>query len=387
MAAICAATLCGILVAGLWPFHAPTNQVNWLKNKNGLRFGDYGSIVSKGAFTARSSKSDTTCSIEIWLEPGLTEDSNTFLAFYSAGGRSVPFSLHQSISDLRLQREILDPNHRAKTVNFMVDDVFREKKPVFITITLGEQGTSVYLNGTLTKTSPSFGLSDKDLSGRLLVGNSPIANDDWSGRLLGLAIYDRELTAAQVSQHYEHWTKEGHPAVGENENTVALYLFDERSGSIVHNQIDPATDLLIPERYFVQRAPFLLPAWDEYYPGWGYWKYVGINIGGFIPLGFVFCAYFSQIKRPVLASIILGFTVSLSIEILQAFLPTRDSGTTDIITNTLGSAIGAWFCSCSAVQSILARTGLLTGRPKTLCFPAGRADSACAHTPSSTVQE
>src|SRR5271169_2601236 len=135
MAAICAATLCGILVAGLWPFHAPTNQVTWLKNENGLHFGDYGSIVSTGAFMARSSISDTSCSIEIWLEPGLTEDSNTFLAFYSAGVPSVPFSLHQSISDLKLQRETLDTNHRAKTVRFMVDDVFREKKRVLVTVT------------------------------------------------------------------------------------------------------------------------------------------------------------------------------------------------------------------------------------------------------------
>src|SRR5208282_1247789 len=149
MAAICAATLCGILVAGLWPFHAPANQVNWLKNENGLHFGDYGSIVSSGAFMANSTKNDTSCSIEIWLEPGLTEDSNTFLGFYSAGVPSIPFSLHQSISDLRLQRETLDANHRAKTVNFMVDDVFREKKPTFVTIASGVQGTSVYVNGGL----------------------------------------------------------------------------------------------------------------------------------------------------------------------------------------------------------------------------------------------
>jgi hypothetical protein len=387
MAAICAATLCGILVAGLWPFHAPTNQVTWLKNENGLHFGDYGSIVSTGAFMPPSSRSDTSCSIEIWLEPGLTEDSNTFLAFYSVGVPSVPLSLHQSISDLKLQRETLDMNHRAKTVHFMVDDVFREKKPVFVTITSGVQGTSVYLNGALIETSPSFGLSDKDFFGRLIVGNSPIGNDDWSGRLLGLAIYDRELTAVQASAHYDQWTKEGQPAVAENENAVGLYLFNERTGSVVHNQIDPATNLLVPERYFVLHAPFLLPAWDEYYPGWVYWKYVGINIAGFIPLGFVFCAYFSQIKRPVLASIVLGFMVSLSIEILQAFLPTRDSGTTDIITNTLGTAIGAWFCSCGALQAMLTRVGLRPERPQALDFPAGQVDSACAHTPNSTVQE
>ncbi len=352
MAAICMATLCGILVAGLWPFHAPTNKVNWLQNENGLHFGDYGSILSQGAFMARTSKSDTSCSIEIWLEPGITDDSNTFLAFYSAGAPSVQFSLHQSIHDLNVRRETLGGNHRARTDKFMVDNVFLKKKPVFVTVTSGLLGTSVYVDGALRKMSPSFRLSDKDCSGRLVVASSPIANDSWSGRLLGLAVYDRELTGDEVSQHYEGWTKAGRPAITENERAVALYLFNERKGSIVRNQIDPATDLLIPERYFVLRAPFLQPAWDEYYPGWSYWKYVGMNIGGFIPLGFVFCAYVSETKRRVLVSIILGFTVSLSIEILQAFLPTRDSGTTDLITNTLGTAIGAWFCSANSSQPV-----------------------------------
>ena len=49
MAIACIAVLLGILVAGLWPFHTPKNEVTWLKDRNGLRFGDYGTVRSTDA--------------------------------------------------------------------------------------------------------------------------------------------------------------------------------------------------------------------------------------------------------------------------------------------------------------------------------------------------
>jgi glycopeptide antibiotics resistance protein len=116
--------------------------------------------------------------------------------------------------------------------------------------------------------------------------------------------------------------------------------------------MNSGNDLHIPERYFVLHAPFLKLPWDEFQLSWSYCKNVLINIGGFVPLGFFFCAYFSSVRRldrAVLATIVLGGVVSFAIEVLQAYLPTRDSGVTDIITNTLGTAVGATLFGCSAV--------------------------------------
>ena len=142
---------------------------------------------------------------------------------------------------------------------------------------------------------------------------------------------------------------------------MALYLFKEGKGTVVHNQVEPSTDLLIPQRYFVLHSAFLVPPWKEFYPGWSYWKNIGINIAGFIPLGLFLCLYFTHIlrmKQAVAASVVVGFLVSLTIEVSQAFLPTRDSGMTDIITNTLGTFLGAMLCSASVVQTLLANFGL-----------------------------
>jgi hypothetical protein len=356
---LCASVLVIILTAGLWPFHAPKNAVSWVSNGNGLLFGNHGVILSFDAFTLAGSKDGIPCSIEIWLRPDHSDTGGTILAFYTPHNRVVAFSVYQSIDDLFLRRVTVYQQRRTKS-KLYIEHVFRENKELFVTITSSAQGTAVYVNGSLIRTSPRFGLSSKDLTAQLFVGNHPLGENGWQGRLRGLAIFNRGLTAAQVLQHYYAWTTNQNAEI-RNEGPVALYLFNEGMSNVVHDQMNSRTDLHIPERYFVLHAPFLEAPWDEFQPSWSYWKNVLINIGGFVPLGFFFCAYFVSVRgrdQAVLATIVLGGLVSLMIEVLQAFLPTRDSGMTDIITNTLGTAIGAMWCNCESVQVLLATVGL-----------------------------
>jgi hypothetical protein len=356
---LCAFVLGGILVAGLWPFHAPKNEVSWSNNGSGLLFGDYGSSLSAGGF--RSSKLNDGVGLEIWLKPSEIDASGTILSLYQPEHRSSSFALRQSLDDLALQRKKLGAERSAKATRIYADHVFRDGKPVFITVSSGERGTSIYVNGTLAKISSDFRFSNKDLTGRLVIGNSAATTDTWSGQLKGLALYNRELKAGQVTQQYQSWLESGQPDVSAPDGALALYLFNEGGGNVVHNQVDPMTDLLIPQRFFVLHEPFLERPWNEYYPGWNYWKDIGVNITGFIPLGFLFYVYLSQVRRvehPAAVTIAFGFAVSLTIEVLQAFLPTRNSGMTDLITNTLGTSFGAMICAGTGLQIMLGRAAI-----------------------------
>jgi len=353
----CGLVLASMLVAGLWPFHSPRNRVTWFAGGNGLHFGRHGVVLSSGKLKATNMPADAPCSLEVWLEPDRTAGGGTILAFY-APENPRQFSLHQSITDLDLQSDFRHGRFRTQTTKLYIGDIFRRGKPLFVTVTSKGGRMSVYIDGALTGSTPKFPLSSQGFDGKLVIGTLPRSDDSWSGLLRGLALYEHDLSPAQVLHHYNTWVEKGRPDVSEDDRAVALYLFDEHAGHVIHNQVPSTTDLYIPDRYLVLDQIFLEPFWQEYRPNWGYWEDVLINIAGFVPFGFLACAYFSlsrRIKTPALSTILLGFTVSFTIESLQAFLPTRDSGTTDLITNTLGTCMGVWLYRLSFWRVLVAK--------------------------------
>ena len=359
----CGLVLAGLLVAGLWPFHSPKNQVRWDARGKGLHFGRHGTILSSGKFKGADVPAGVPCSLEIWLKPDLTGGGGALFAFY-APENPRQFSLRQSISDLLMESDLRVGRYRTSTAKLYNGDIFRQGKLLFVTVTAKGEQASIYIDGVLAAATPEFPLSSRDFEGELVVGSLPRVDDSWSGVLRGLAFYYQELSPAEVLHHYETWKEKGRPDVSANERAVALYLFDERSGRVIHNQVASGIDLYIPDRYLVLDQVLFLPFWKEFHPSRDYLEDVLVNIAGFIPCGFLFCAYFSlaaRIKRPALATILLGFTISFTIEFLQSFLPTRDSGTTDLFTNTLGTSIGVWFYRLNFWRTFSARLWTLLG--------------------------
>ncbi len=355
--------LCMILIAGLWPFRAPRNAASWLRNENGIRFGQHGIAVSRGPFRALPSQNGASCSLEIWLTPGLVTSGGPILAFDSSPYPRLPFSIRQYGSSVAIQRYIIDERGIPRRPWLKVDRVFRKGERVLLTITSGRWATAVYVDGVLAGRSSTLGLVGRDLTGRLVVANSTV-DESWSGEIAALTMYNRELTPTQVTRHFESWIHDQPPMAPGEETPTALYLFNERQGNIVHNKMDPGTDLIIPTNYFVLHPAFLRPSWDEFddagaaWIRWSYWEDIAVNVAGFIPVGFVFMAYFSSVRalrRPVLVVIMAGFVLSFTIEALQRFLPTRDSGMTDLVTNTAGTAVGVALYRLSWVQALVSR--------------------------------
>lgn len=351
---ICVMVLCGILMAGLTPFRRPLNNVTWLGNENGLHFGRYGTVWSSGEFRAAAALNEPECSLEISLQPSIAAASSTVLAFYTPGS-PLHLSLHQYRTLFIVIRETQDGPKSRQVIG--IADVLRPTKRAFITITSGPQKTAIYVDGNLKKQFPLFRMGG-DCAGQLVAGTSPVENNSWSGNIRALAIYGRELTPAEVLQHFEAWTSQGRPLISPDDNPMAVYLFDERAGNIVHDAAHHGIDLYIPTHFSLLRQRFLEPFWKEFKPKREYWADIAINVAGFIPLGLVLCAYWScvrPIKHPVVATVALGFAVSLTIEVFQSYLPTRDSGTTDLITNTFGTFVGVKIYSLRTVRTRLAK--------------------------------
>jgi hypothetical protein len=237
---------------------------------------------------------------------------------------------------------------------------------VWLTVTSGSRGTAVYLNGELVQSVGGFHLPENAFSGQLVLGSSPITFDPWSGDVSALALYRNELSAMQVRQHYQAGIPTG-LSLEDLQNAVAIYGFAEHDGPTIHNEVANAPRLTIPTHFQVPHKPLLLVPWKEIEPLWLYVDDIVRNILGFVPLGIAVYLYFLRKRKSnaAILTVFLGFATSLTIEIIQAYIPQRFSGMTDIITNTSGTALGVLLLQPRVIRLMLETWGVIEAPAQT----------------------
>jgi hypothetical protein len=336
--ALFAATLVATLIAGLWPFKSPANDAHWVSGENGIQFTEYGTALSTGVLDMGEVDA---CAMEVHLKPAEIWTTGTPIAFYDRA-HERKFTLQQDYDDLLLRLAKGERGRFVSERSLRVQNVFR--KPEFLlTVTSDGQKTTVYVDGQLVLTSPNFVLSAKYLEGRVILGNAPGRNNSWGGKIDELAIYPSELTPEQALQHWQRWKQSGQPVIDSSDKPAALYLFHEHSGSVIHSVSGSGPELVIPDKFTTVDQTRFESVASELSAHDSFIENGLINVAGFMPLGFVGALFFGCLwcrKIAAIAAILLGAATSVTIEYFQSYLPTRYSGTTDMITNILGTCLG-----------------------------------------------
>jgi len=352
----CFAISTGILLAGLWPLNfKPQNNVWRLPGNGGLHFEGSksrsklhpGGIVFTPdplVYSPNSKSRKGEISIELFFRPSRTVSNAVprIVTFYdSANNEKLIIGQWRFFILARKP----PPNYKNKRPYREIGA--RNTTPAgqqnFVTITSGEAGSCIYLNGKLDSQAGNLRLlaENENLSGyRIYLGNSVDIASPWAGDIFGFALYGRALTEVEVLQSYRQWARSSKVSVTDDSGLIARYVFDGDYGLRIPDTAGSSNSLYIPpnlvfSKKILEKANFSRINWSD----------ATLNIAGFIPFGAMFALLLITTlnlptRRALVLTVLAGAMLSVSIEILQAYLPTRDSSQMDLICNTLGTVLG-----------------------------------------------
>jgi len=326
------------------------NEAAWIGGRNGIRFGNSGIAYGDAAVPAADGQVSTPpLSIEMALKPETTGDGHFRpLLLLHGNDDEAQLVIGQWKSWLIvMQGDDYDAKRRRPRIAVRALQTPKER---FLTITSGEGGTAVYLDGELARRNADLHLHIPQMNGRmhLVLGNSVYGRHPWAGEIYGLSYYDRELAGVAIQGHFRQWGAERNFAFALEANAAGLYLFDEGRGAKVIDHGAGGNDLHIPKKMVILNKEFLAAPFGSKEYNLSLFQDMVINLTGFLPMGFLLSALFWHVnwrdfrKRLMLIMLACG-AMSLTIEVAQAWIPSRSSQMLDLILNTLGAGVGVLF--------------------------------------------
>jgi VanZ family protein len=325
------------------------NGVTWLKDQAGIHLKKYGLAYTDPIF--EKDENDSLYSNNFSLEIALKSEKPSingfnFLVLIHDGDDSRQLLVAQWRSWMIVMNGD-DYAHKRKTGRIAVDTALLPKGPLFLTITTGNYGTKLYGNGKFIQENKNLTLTiPNGRQSRLIVGNSVYGNRSWEGDIFGLAIYKKTLDSKDIEFHFDHWNKAHNFGYARALQPFVLYTFDERDGRLARNHASDNHHLNIPERMKILKSNILEAEWDKFEYDSNHIRDFWLNLLGFLPFGFSLSAVLIRFRggngqQLVLKTVLLGFLVSLVIELAQAWMPSRSSSLSDLILNTCGTLLGS----------------------------------------------
>jgi VanZ family protein len=180
---------------------------------------------------------------------------------------------------------------------------------------------------------------------RILIGLSATGRNPWRGEMEELGIFRETVSGIEIGDFEKNRLGRFGLQTFRDTKPSAMYYFNELSGSTVADRSGNGWNLEIPAyprmfKYEVLTLNLENPLTDR-----GLAMDMIVNLLGFIPFGacLSLClgSFIEARKRTIVTVVVCAALVSLGIELLQVFIPTRTSQLLDVILNTAGALIGA----------------------------------------------
>jgi glycopeptide antibiotics resistance protein len=333
----------GLLHRG-WPV---VNDVKWLRDSRAIRFDENGIAYVNDLRNIRLNQLTGPLTIEMVVTPR-TNNKRGFkplLVIHDGADRRQLAIWQYNVSLIVMNGD--DYNNKQRRPRVIARDVFLSQQMRYLTITSGERGTHLYVDGVLVDANKKWSLSIPVEGNplRLVLGNSVHGNDGWQGDLHGLAIAGEAIFAESVRHHFENWTADRRFDVRKQDSTLLLLTFDQKNAAQFADQSGNENHLRIPQQMIALQKTILASAfrpmiWNRTIVG-----EMVVNVVGFMPLGIVFFGFLHCFSGPFtkhyhMLAVLSCLLISLGIELAQAWIPTRYSTQLDLILNTFGAWLG-----------------------------------------------
>ena len=344
----------GVIAACLWPYNfIETNRISVLPAGEGLRFEAPAVPDKSNAGGILYTPEGLRCRLNPGCEEGsvsvgirlkaATETSGCVKRIFDlrAEDGSEAFYIGQWKSYLIVRSFASGPADGKPYQEIGAADALTAAKQSSVTVSSNLDGTAIFIEGRLAKLFPGVRIlrEGETLAGhRVHLGNSPDINCPWSGEIYELAIYGRGTGPSDAIEGGGTETVHDGTLTGK---AVAFYRFGGMEAERIADASGNRNDLSAPRRLFFDKPVLHLTGLPEL----GTADFL-LNSAGFIPLGFIyFLRQYRASRKPVwqsaAASVAMGAALSLAVELMQVWLPTRDSSLADLVANTAGALMGA----------------------------------------------
>ena len=348
-----------MLIVGLWPFDFyAANQVVAATGGQGLIFGStseehsssHGGIIFNW-HPLRCDGSNACSEGELTLEIQLRAFTEKLgcvqriIEVRQENGAEV-FRIGQWRSSLMVSVFGDDVSRGNAAMEDGIPDALVAGIARLVTVSSNREGTTTYLDGRVVSSYPGLCLlkPEETLAGRIIyIGDTPDLGCPWSGEIMALSIYGRALQMDEVAGKAA-WKASGVSAdlEGGSRDMLACYRFGPPIGELIPDLSGSGNHLRVPARLVfdknaLQGSSFLRLSISD----------AAVNLFGFIPFGSLVALWLPSrggwhAGKSAALALCAGIALSLCIELLQAYLPGRDSSMADLVMNTLGTGIGAF---------------------------------------------